>query len=181
MQKLIALFVLLILCSSLRSDVGSYIRGTIVLKGIDHFGEKSDWEGLFYDKAKNMVAAPNGSIFVSNANQHTIYKFDKATKRYLKMNNHQANGNSKAAKIISCPLLPLPHPKPAAAVPTYRRTPVFSPHSRISINAPFLLKNISPTAKIVSIRFSRVDFRETRRAKCANNYPMHLSSPPTKI
>jgi hypothetical protein len=53
-----------------------YKKGRIVLKGAPDFGKNNDWEGLFYDPYKEIIAAPDGSIFVANDRQHNFYKFD---------------------------------------------------------------------------------------------------------
>jgi len=57
-----------------------YKKGEIVLKGIEGFGEGNDWEELFYDPYKDMVVAPDGSVFVANSRTHNIFKFDKQGK-----------------------------------------------------------------------------------------------------
>jgi hypothetical protein len=64
--------------SLLRGDLQDlYKKGTINLKAMENFGENNDWEGLFYDPYKEMIIAPDGSIFVANDRQHNISKFDK--------------------------------------------------------------------------------------------------------
>jgi len=68
-----------------------YKIGTIVLKGVDDFGGGKDWEGLFYDPYKDMVVAPDGSIFVVNTRAHDIYKFDKYGK-FLKKFGRRGEG-----------------------------------------------------------------------------------------
>ena len=57
-----------------------YKKGEIILKGIESFGQGNDWEELFYDPYKDMVVAPDGSIFVANDRKHNIFKFDKQGK-----------------------------------------------------------------------------------------------------
>jgi hypothetical protein len=68
-----------------------YKKGTIVLKGAAGFGEGNDWEGLFYDPYKNMVVAPDGTIFVSNNRTNNVFKFDKQGK-LLKKFGREGNG-----------------------------------------------------------------------------------------
>jgi DNA-binding beta-propeller fold protein YncE len=68
-----------------------YKKGSITLKGEENFGENNDWEGLFYDPYKEMIVAPDGSIFVANNRQHNIYKFDK-NGNFLKMFGRKGQG-----------------------------------------------------------------------------------------
>ncbi len=75
---LMTVLVLSMIGSLLRGDLQDfYKKGPITLKGVENFGKKNDWEGLFYDPYKEMIVAPDGSIFVANDRQHNIYKFDK--------------------------------------------------------------------------------------------------------
>ena len=70
--------VILMISSLLLCDLKDYYKkGSITLKGEENFGENNDWEGIFYDPYKEMIVAPDGSIFVANNRQHNIYKFDK--------------------------------------------------------------------------------------------------------
>ena len=57
-----------------------YKKGTIKLEASPDFGKGTDWETLFYDTNKRLVAAPDGSLFVSNGRQHNIYKFSPTGK-----------------------------------------------------------------------------------------------------
>lgn len=52
-----------------------YKKGTIKLTPDPAFGIDVDWEVLFYDKYKDLVVAPNGTIFVSNDRLHNVFKF----------------------------------------------------------------------------------------------------------
>ena len=54
-----------------------YKTGTLILTPDPEFGKKTDWDSLFYDTAKEIAIAPDGSIFISNKMQHNISKFDK--------------------------------------------------------------------------------------------------------
>jgi len=53
-----------------------YKKGVIKLNACREYGMDSDWDDLFYDHYKWMTVAPDGSIFVTNSHQHTIYKFN---------------------------------------------------------------------------------------------------------
>lgn len=68
-----------------------YKKGKLVLKAIAGFGEGNDWEELFYDPNKDMVAAPDGSIFVVNGRTHNVFKFDKHGK-FLKKFGRRGEG-----------------------------------------------------------------------------------------
>jgi len=84
MKKLLIAAVMLLTGSWLWCDLqGHYKKGTIVLEGVVDFGGGNDWEGLFYEHNKDMVIAPDGSIFVVNGRDHEILKFDKQG-RFLK-------------------------------------------------------------------------------------------------
>ena len=48
-----------------------------ILKADPEFGTNVDWEELFYDTLKELVIAPDGSIYVVNGKQHNIFKFSK--------------------------------------------------------------------------------------------------------
>ncbi|MCX6584920.1 MAG: 6-bladed beta-propeller, partial [Candidatus Aminicenantes bacterium] len=52
-----------------------YKKGTIKLEPSLGFGEGTDWEALFYDNAKEVIVAGDGTIFVSNSKQNTISRF----------------------------------------------------------------------------------------------------------
>jgi hypothetical protein len=54
-----------------------YKKGAVTLKEATDFGKNNDWESLFHDRYREIVIAPDGSIFVVNNRQHNIYKFDK--------------------------------------------------------------------------------------------------------
>jgi hypothetical protein len=74
---LVILFLILLTGNFSWSDLHDcYKKGRIVLKGAPDFGKNNDWEGLFYDPYKEIIAAPDGSIFVVNNRQHNFYKFD---------------------------------------------------------------------------------------------------------
>jgi len=60
--------------------VSLYKRGAIKLVNDRTFGADTDWESLFYDIYKDIVIGPDGSIFVSNNRQHTIFKFTSSGK-----------------------------------------------------------------------------------------------------
>jgi len=60
-----------------------YKKGEIKLVPDPGFGKGMDWEEMFYDLAKRVSIAPDGSIFVSNIRQHNIQKFDKSGKLLL--------------------------------------------------------------------------------------------------
>jgi hypothetical protein len=79
MKKVLIVLLLILLTGNLIwCDLHDfYKKGRIVLKGAPDFGKNNDWEGLFYDPYKEIIAAPNGSIFVVNGRQHNMYKFDK--------------------------------------------------------------------------------------------------------
>lgn len=52
-----------------------YHKGTVKLIASPGFGEKTDWDSVFYDVNKRFTIAPDGSIFVSNVQAHNVYKF----------------------------------------------------------------------------------------------------------
>ncbi|HLP45039.1 MAG TPA: 6-bladed beta-propeller [Candidatus Kapabacteria bacterium] len=54
-----------------------YKKGIVTLKGETDFGKNTDWETLFYDRYRELIIAPDGSIFVANNRQDNFYKFDK--------------------------------------------------------------------------------------------------------
>ncbi len=77
-KLLIAVLVLLSIGNGLWCDLQEhYKKGEIVLKGVEGFGEGNDWEDLFYDPYKDIIVAPDGSIFVANSRTHNVFKFDK--------------------------------------------------------------------------------------------------------
>lgn len=57
---------------------GIYKKGEIKLVPDPEFGKGMDWESMFYDWAKRIAIAGDGSIFVANSRQHNIQKFDKS-------------------------------------------------------------------------------------------------------
>ena len=92
MKKMLIAVLILSIGSQLWCDLKEhYKKGTVVLKGIAGFGKGNDWEELFYDPYKDMIAAPDGSIFVANSSQHNIYKFDKQG-RLLKKFGRKGSG-----------------------------------------------------------------------------------------
>ncbi len=52
-----------------------YKKGTFQIEMSPHFGQNIDWESLFPDKYREVVLAPDGTLFVSNLRQHNIYQF----------------------------------------------------------------------------------------------------------
>jgi hypothetical protein len=50
--------------------------GPIHLEQDPEFGKDTDWKNLFYHLFCDIVAAPDGSLFIASSRQHTIYKFD---------------------------------------------------------------------------------------------------------
>lgn len=71
-------FCMLLVCTILFADlIDFYKKGTIKLTPALDFGKNTNWENLFYDTNKELVAAPDGSIFVSNGSQHNVFKFTK--------------------------------------------------------------------------------------------------------
>ncbi len=63
--------------------VQKYKKGTISLKNEKDYGNQTDWESLFYDFGHYMAMTPDGSVFISNSSQHSIFKFDPKG-RYIK-------------------------------------------------------------------------------------------------
>lgn len=57
-----------------------YKSGAIELEADKTFGSQTGWESLFYDMYKSIAIGPDGSIFVSNSRQHTIFKFSTTGK-----------------------------------------------------------------------------------------------------
>jgi len=53
-----------------------YKTGVITLKNTPGFGEKTDWNTLFYNKNTDITVAPDGSIFAASSRQHKVFKFD---------------------------------------------------------------------------------------------------------
>ena len=77
-KVLVVLFFFLITVNFAWGDLqDNYKKGRIVLKGVPDFGKNNDWEDLFHDPYKEIIAAPDGCIFVVNSRQHNMYKFDK--------------------------------------------------------------------------------------------------------
>ncbi len=92
MKKIFIAVLVLLIGNWLWGDLQDhYKKGTIVLKGAAGFGEGNDWEELFYDPYKNMVVAPDGTIFVSNNRTNNVFKFDKQGK-LLKKFGREGNG-----------------------------------------------------------------------------------------
>ena len=85
-MRKITLFIVLLTLSGFflhASLIDGYKKGTIYLIPSNDFGIGQDWDSLFYDLYKQMVIAPDGSIFVSNSRQHNIFKFDKDGRKIL--------------------------------------------------------------------------------------------------
>ena len=81
MKKVLIAVLVLAIGNGLWCDLQEhYKKGEILLNGVEEFGQENDWEELFYDPYKDMVVAPDGSIFVANDRQHNILKFDKEGK-----------------------------------------------------------------------------------------------------
>lgn len=57
-----------------------YKTGRIVIEPDPSFGKATDWGAFFFDDRQDMAVAPDGSIFVTNLNEHTIFKFDGSGK-----------------------------------------------------------------------------------------------------
>jgi hypothetical protein len=57
-----------------------YRSSTIKLETAKTFGSQTDWKSLFYDMHKSLAIGPDGSIFISNNRQHTIFKFSSSGK-----------------------------------------------------------------------------------------------------
>ncbi|NIR10846.1 MAG: 6-bladed beta-propeller [Candidatus Aminicenantes bacterium] len=88
----IILLIFLLICNFLRADlIDFYKKGTIKLEASLDFGKGTDWEALFYDEKKDLVAAPDGSIFVSNFLQHNVFKFTRDGK-YIKKFGRKGRG-----------------------------------------------------------------------------------------
>ena len=69
-------FLILFTYNLIHADlIAFYKKGTIKLTPDPDFGADVDWETLFYDKYKDLVVAPDGTIFVSNNRLHNIFKF----------------------------------------------------------------------------------------------------------
>jgi len=86
MKKILVSVLVLLLGNGLWCDLqDQYKKGTIVLKEAAGFAEGIDWQDLFYDLYKDMVVAPNGSIFVSNSRTHNVFKFNKQGKLLKKL------------------------------------------------------------------------------------------------
>jgi hypothetical protein len=52
-----------------------YKRGIIKLTPDPHFGKGVAWNSLLFDTFKDLLVAPDGSIFISNSRNHNFYKF----------------------------------------------------------------------------------------------------------
>ena len=61
-----------------------YKSGTIKLEADKTFGSQINWEAMFYDMFKSIALGPDGSIFISNDRQHTIFKFSSSGKLIAK-------------------------------------------------------------------------------------------------
>ncbi len=67
----------LILVNLLPADLlDLYKKGTVNLVPDPAFGKDTDWEELIYSRGRYIAVAPDGCVFVSNAKQHNISKFD---------------------------------------------------------------------------------------------------------
>ncbi len=81
MQKIIILLSLVLLFNALLIPLNAETQGVNPRQEIElipdpnfEFEEEED-EVLFYDYAKSVAVAPDGSIFVSNSLQHNVIKF----------------------------------------------------------------------------------------------------------
>lgn len=92
MNKILAVIMMLTLSMTgnlLSGELQSqYKKGTVTLKGEADFGKNNDWETLFYDSYREMIIAPDGSIFVANSRQDNFYKFDNQGKFIKKFGQH---------------------------------------------------------------------------------------------
>jgi len=94
MKKIFFIVLVLLIWNELWCDLQDhYKKGVIVLKGVESFGEGNDWEGLFYKPYKDMIVAPNGTIFVANGRLHNVYKFDQKGK-FIKKFGRKGRGPS---------------------------------------------------------------------------------------
>lgn len=77
MIRAAAMFLLILFtCFFIHADlIEFYKKGTIKLIPEPNFGIDVDWEALFYDKYKDLVVTPDGTIFVSNDRLHNVFKF----------------------------------------------------------------------------------------------------------
>jgi len=78
-KKCNAVFIVMFLVLSAGLNAGLldlYRRGSIKLDPDPGFGKDVEWETLIYDGKKDIVVAPDGSIFVTNTHQDNIFKFD---------------------------------------------------------------------------------------------------------
>jgi len=92
MKVLLVTVLMLMLSTGLWADLQShYQKGRIILKAVEDFGQGNDWESLFFDPYKDMVVAPDGSIFIANINKDNIYQFDPQGK-LLKTFGRRGNG-----------------------------------------------------------------------------------------
>jgi len=86
MKKILIVALVLALGSLLWCDLQAYYKkGTIVLKAVPGFGAGNDYDGFFYDIYKDMVVAPDGSIFVANTWMNNVLKFDQQGRSVKKM------------------------------------------------------------------------------------------------
>lgn len=92
MNKSLAVVMMLtfsMIVNFLHGDLQSqYKKGPITLKGEKNFGEKNDWEALFFDRYREMIIAPDGNILVANSRQDNFYKFDKQGNFIKKFGQH---------------------------------------------------------------------------------------------
>lgn len=73
-----------------------YNNGGFTLAADPGFGKNTDWDAIFYNTFKHIVATPGGEIFVSDIRQSVIFKFDSQgnlTKRFGQPGNGPADLN----------------------------------------------------------------------------------------
>lgn len=96
MKKKILIIVIVFLVLSMDTWLSAslqdhYKKGKIALKGVEGFGAGNNWEELLYEPYKDMLVAPDGSIFIVNSRTHNIFKFDKQGK-YLESFGRKGQG-----------------------------------------------------------------------------------------
>jgi len=74
---LLLMILLITTFNNLNADlIDLYKKGTIKLIPDPDFGKGVEWDSLFYDERKTIVAAPDGTIFVASSHTHNIFKFN---------------------------------------------------------------------------------------------------------
>ncbi|MDR1369160.1 MAG: hypothetical protein LBJ72_03380 [Dysgonamonadaceae bacterium] len=89
-RKYICLTYLFLLTLNLQAQklLDVYRNGIVRLTEVEEYGQKNNWEQIFFDytkmsgqkqigKVKNIAVAPDGSVFMSDLTTYTIAKFDK--------------------------------------------------------------------------------------------------------